>query len=173
MKYLFHVILSLGFAAAEAADADYPATFPNVLLTTARFVTWPAGALAPDSFVLCYRSDDPDAPSLQGLAGMRVQGRAVRLLALNAPSDALTCQILYLSARSDRARYLEAVAMRPVLTIGADAAILDDGAHLALLRAAPLIRTAVNVPALQRSGLRMDARLLLIARPRSGAAARQ
>ena len=163
MKYLFHAILSLSLAAAEAADAPYPSAFPTVLLTAARFVTWPAGALQPDAFLLCFRSDEPDAPALQGLAGSRVQGRAVRLQAIEVPGDALICQILYLSAAADRARFLEAVALRPVLTIGRDAAILNDGAHLALLRAPQHTLTAVNALALQRSGLRMDARLLRIA----------
>ncbi len=162
------VILALGLSAASVSAVDTAVRSPvitSALLSALRFAAWPVGALEPDLFVLCYRGPEALDASLQPLAGVRVQGRAIELRRLDSPNRALACHALYLPAAStERDRYIEAVALRPVLTVGDDVAMLGLGGNLALLPAGGRLRPAVNTDAVQRSGLRVDARLLRVAR---------
>lgn len=159
------VVAAAAPSSVAAPPAAAPALLADALLNTLRFVSWPEDAVDGEQFVLCYPADAAAAPSLAPLEGRPLQERRLQLRKLDTPARALGCQALFLPRGcAARERYIEAVALRPVLTIGDDVDALAFGANLALLRTAARLRPAVNTDALQRSGLRVDARLLRVAR---------
>ncbi|MBI3768336.1 MAG: YfiR family protein [Deltaproteobacteria bacterium] len=139
------------------------------LLNFARFVEWPdAGfATATAPFAICVLGSDPFGSTLdETLAGETIAGRNLVTRRIAHPTDATTCQIVFTGA-SETTRLpaiVDALAGRPVLTVGDETAFTQRGGMISFRLEQSTVRIDVNPEAIRRSGLSMSSQLLRLAR---------
>jgi hypothetical protein len=170
--------LALAFAgAAPAADVpeelEVKAAF---ILNFVRLVNWSADRLDKESgeLVICALSgSELFIPLRDAAAGRCVAGRPVVVRAERTP-DPLRCHAFVLDAAQYGATSarLGVAATRdaPVLTVGNGPGFLDMGGMFELVVRGRKVEFDVSLPAVQRSGLEVSARLLLLARNLRGGA---
>jgi len=161
--------LSLGMGATLAqsvAIAETPLSPAAIVMGMLGYTSWPGPAR---TLKLCVSRGAPDAAAL---AGAIEQARATRALELaiievdQVPASA--CDLVYFDgwdAELQR-KALRALAARPVLSIGWGAEFCSDGGLFCLERGEAQTRFEVNLDAVARSGLRVNALVLRLAKPR-------
>jgi hypothetical protein len=91
----------------------------------APFVTWPSTLPPGGAFTICSVGSDRVAALLpQVTEGQRIDGRPIRVLALEEASLPGECQIVYVAASANAAAILDALHGKPVLTVTS-----GDGRH--------------------------------------------
>jgi hypothetical protein len=162
-------------AAGDAAAPKGPAgsepgrsTVTTVVAGIVSYTRWPAETR---SIRLCTLGQGRGVDELQasadlGSAQLSVQVRAVSDTALDE------CDAIYVgSLATDAARrLLRRTVGRPVLMIGEGQEFCTDGGMFCLQPGAPAVGFAVNLDAVARSGLKVNPRVLRIARQTSGSA---
>lgn len=140
------------------------------LYNFSNFVSWPGEAFArrDEPFDYCIVRRGRVEKTLASLIdGERVDGHPLRLRLVEPRADALSgCKLLYLTGLDkDRIqRYLGLVGDLPVLTVADVADFADDGGMVALVRERRKIRMRINLRQAIDKGLRLNARLLQLAR---------
>jgi len=134
----------------------------------AQFVDWPEAAWDDLKQVeFCVVASAPLGRELeQFVRGESLRGRPLAIRELG-PEDAVdTCQILVLTARSNRAagELLKQASTRPILTIGDSEGFLDAGGIIRLKVVDRRVRFDVDVAHARRAGLRISSQLLNLAR---------
>lgn len=169
-----------GFAAALALAAQQSAygepaspmseyeAKARILEQFTKFVEWPEPQGPADSpFALCILGNDPFGPYLKRATDDRKMGsHPIVVRPLANPDDALQCQLIFV-ARSERAALARLAAKtdgKPVLTVGDGAGFAEQGLLLNFYLASEHVRFEANPRAIQRSGLKVSARLLKLAR---------
>ena len=169
-----------GCAAALALAAQQPAyAEPAVPMTEyeakarileqfTRFIEWPEAVVPGESsFALCILGSDPFGPHLQrATAGRKVGSHPIVIRPLENPDDAGQCQMIFV-ARGERAalaRVTAKTAGKPVLTVGDGAGFAEQGLLLNFYLSSESVHFEANPRAIQRSGLKVSARLLKLAR---------
>jgi hypothetical protein len=113
--------VAAGPAAADEADTLALEVKATYLYKLPPFITWPAEAFpSPTSpFTLCVVGKDPFGDVLdKAVAGKRLMERPVAVLRLDAAAPNSSCQLMYIAAAPEAARYdLDAIAGSPVLTV--------------------------------------------------------
>ncbi len=153
--------------AASVPDYQIKAVY---LYNFSNFVTWPGKAIgrrdAPFDYCIVRRGRvEKTLASL--IDGERVDGHPLRLRLVEPSADALSgCKLLYLTGldKERMRRYLGLVADLPVLTVADVGDFADDGGMVALVRERRKIRMRINLRQASDRGLRMNARLLQLAR---------
>ncbi|MEW6322185.1 MAG: YfiR family protein [Acidobacteriota bacterium] len=133
-----------------------------------RFVEWPADAFADRKapVVLCLAGTDPFGDLLDGqLAGKTAGERPFRIVRLAAGAPP-ACHILFVGAseRERTARWLDAHAGRPVLTIGDMSGFARDGGVANFVVESSRVRFEFNTAAADRARLKVSSKLLALAR---------
>jgi len=131
-----------------------------------QFVEWPAEAFQQSRTVdLCVLQPNPFGSELDQLAtGESLNGRPLRVRAVNTIDGLQGCHALFAGARSElAAAALKAVAGRPVLTVGESDQFLASGGIIALKVVDRRVRFEVNTGNAQKAGLRISAQLLNLA----------
>lgn len=174
-------ILVLGTLAAIAAStsagavgADGPTEYELkavFLYNFTKYVTWPPGALDPDSpLTLCVLGNDPFGRVLDDtIRGETVQDHALATRRLARVEESGGCHLLFVSrsANGELPRVLDYVARAPVLTVGEVETFTGRGGMIALRNEDNRIRLEFNVEAAERAGLRLSSQLLKLGRVRS------
>lgn len=170
--------LALAFAAPTQAagvpeELEVKAAF---ILNFIRLVTWTAERVEKENgeLVICALSgSELLIPLRSAAAGRCVAGRAVSVRAERTP-DPLRCHALIIDAAqygSTAARLgIAATKEAPVLTVGNGPGFLEMGGMFELAVRDRKVEFEVSLPAVQRSGLEVSARLLLLARNLRGGA---
>lgn len=132
-----------------------------------RFIEWPRGAPASGPFVIGVLGDDPFRGYLDRMAaGRKIKGRPVEIRRFRDLRDVDACQVVFISS-SERAR-LQAVLARtgphPILTVGDSSGFASAGVLVNFYTAGDTVRFEMNESAIERSGLRVSAKLLKLAR---------
>jgi hypothetical protein len=148
--------------------ADVNQTKANMLWNIAKFVEWPA---LPDDkgtpLVFTILGEDDLAANLAGLLSSRtVNGRPVFVRFARRPQDARGSQILYLAAsESERMTVvLAAVDSAAVLTVSDAPGFAEHGGMVGFATDGTRVRFEVNRNQAERSGLKLSAKLLSLAR---------
>jgi hypothetical protein len=145
-------------------EDDVKAAF---LFNFTKFVEWPPGAFTgtSDPLNVCVTGDAAVLRAVEGaIAGERVEGRPLTLVA-PPPPDAAGCHILYLGrGAADRARLMAAAVKRPVLVVGDSPEVLQQGAAIAFLVEERRVRFDIDPAAATRAGLKVSSKLLRVAR---------
>jgi hypothetical protein len=136
-----------------------------------RFIEWPSEAFTEDPgapFVIGVLGRDPFGAYLDTLAASRpIKGRkvVVRRLAGSAESGAC-CHVLFISSSEVArvAQIVERTAGKPVLTVGDTSGYAEKGVLINLYEDRGRIGFEVNEPAVRRSGLRFNSKLMRLAR---------
>jgi YfiR/HmsC-like len=167
-------LLALTFTAREAAaqsgsfeEYEVKAAF---LYNFAKFVEWPAASF-PDAaapLALCIHGPDPFGPFLDTLVqGEAIGGRRL-VVERGRPAERLRgCHVLFV-ARAERERYAELLAGlegASVLTVGEGPGFLTAGGLFRFVLEGGKVRFEANLPAIERSSLKVSSKLLRVARP--------
>lgn len=134
-----------------------------------KFVEWPASAFpTPTSpFQVCIWGHSPLQEKLQLLDGRETQGRIIRVRNLGNAEGGQGCHILVLSEPDDTQhdQLLAELGKYAILTIGESADFVRHGGMINLfVTPEMLVQFSVNLEAAQRSGLKIGARMLKLAR---------
>jgi len=133
-----------------------------------KFVAWPgATANSGEPLVIAVFGRDPFGRVLdQTVQGRLVQGRPVIVRRPTRIEDLLPCQILFVSSseKNGLARILQAVGGAGVLVVGETDGFLRLGGAIAFSVEQEKVRFEINEEAARRNGLRIDSRLLTLAK---------
>jgi hypothetical protein len=159
------LLLVAGLArAAPAPEYQVKAAF---LFNFAKFVDWPAGALARQSSMnVCVLGEDPFGPILnRTVEGKTVHDRPIRVARVADLSDVAQCHVLFISASEQRElpRLLPAIARLGILTVSDSARFVQDGGMIGFTRDDNRVRFEINNDAAERAGLRISSQLLKLA----------
>lgn len=135
-----------------------------------RFVAWPDSAFASTTaaFVVCVWGSGPLASRLEQVISRRpIRDRSVRVLHVASADKLLPCHILYV-ATLDRDVVREIVAAtrgRPLLSVGDQPGFAEQGMLINLvLDHEGFVRFEINRETARRSGLKISAKLMRLAR---------
>lgn len=153
-------------AAVNAADAATDiAVKAAFLYNFARFGEWllPAGA----TLILCVEGDDQVAAALvETVRGQQISSHALEVRRGQDSAHWNSCQLLFLADTSTGrlAGALDAVKKLPVMTVSDGKDFAQSGGIIELYVEAGRMRFAINLDAMESSGLRISSRLLGLAK---------
>jgi hypothetical protein len=131
-------------------------------------VDWPeAFEYSDEPMVIAIFGKDPFGPVLERtLHGRLVRGRSVIIRRPTRIEDLLPCQILFVSSSEQNrlAAILRALRGASVLTVGEAEGFLQVGGMIAFLVEHDKVRFEINEDAARRNRLRIDSRLLTLAK---------
>ena len=146
----------------RAAEYDVKAAF---LLNFTRFVEWPKATAehVESSFAICILGEDPFGDSLTRItAGESSDGRPITIRHIRKWPD--TCDVLFIPASHASQAAALAQVGPGVLTIGEIPDFLSYGGMISFVIDDHRVRFDINRQAVERSGLKMSARLFGVAR---------
>ena len=148
----------------ESLEAEVRAVY---LYNFARYITWPDSAFpnARTPIRICVQGSDSFGDALdRAVAGETVNGRALEAIRLRSGEGVTGCHILYLALSEERRLSSSLAAARgPLATVGAHDRFLEHGGMIRFRRVDNRVRFDINLRSLERSGLRVSARLLGVA----------
>lgn len=168
------LLVALTFVAAAAcASATYAQSREyNVkaayIYNFARYVTWPEVDSEPD-FVIGVMGGNPFGNALHKIAVKKtVRGKRIRIREFRSLADYVDCDILFAAQTLDSSA-LAAITRqtdnRPVLVVAESKGFCESGGTVNFSRTAEgTVGIEINIDALQRRNLRVDAKLLKLAR---------
>ena len=148
-------------AAAQDVSKEYrvKATF---LYNFVKFVEWPTRA-ASGPIVICVAGRNPFGSFLADtVRGESVQGRTIEIRTILEPDP--DCHMVFVAAGAATSAYLHAAIGTPTLTVGEAPGFIEQGGLTRFYLDAGTVRFEINREAAERSGIRISARLLQLAR---------
>lgn len=137
-----------------------------VLYHLTQFVDWP-GKDGWEVYRICVAGSPGTSTSLVHLAqGKLVGSHPIRISRITGPSEARSCQILFIAAcpKPRLQQYLTSVRDAGILTIGEQPGFVDLGGMIELFLQGPRIGLTLNPEAIQRSHLTVSSKLLRLDR---------
>jgi hypothetical protein len=137
-----------------------------LLLNFARYIEWPASVWRSpaDPVRVCVIGNDPFHGALSmTLSGHTAQDRPLVYENIRTASQALDCQIVFVSSEADdeRSKILEVLREKPVVTVGeGDNFIEQGGMILFRLSDEGKVQFEVNLPAVKSANVKMSSRML-------------
>jgi hypothetical protein len=161
--------LACSFASAvEAPESQIKATF---LYNFAKFTEWSTEKLATGSkgLTICLLGEDPFRGSLDNLIkGKSVKSRPIEVRQIDSLEAAKECELLFVSQTETQnfVKNKQALRARPILTVGEAANFIDVGGQVQFFIEENKVRFEIDVAAVEKAGLKIDARVLNIAKIR-------
>ena len=154
---------------AAALEYELKAAF---LVSFANFVEWPAEAFRDEeeAVTIGVLGTDPFGPALDQIASQQsIRGRACLVRRCRDVADAAACHVLFISAgENDRLReILEPLVASPTLTVGESEDFIARGGIINFILEKDTVRFEINQTAAERAGLRIQSKLLRLAKPGS------
>jgi len=155
---------ALGQPAHAVTQADVEAVY---LYNFGKFVTWPsdqASGSAP--FVICTLGNEEFRSALDALAASEtLQGRKIAVRHLTSIAAVDGCHILFVahSEAAHLAKDLNAIKLKPILTVSDTSAFLDHGGMVQFVVQDKRVRFAVNLQTAQQAHLTVSSELLKVA----------
>lgn len=172
MRILAALMLATLLAGPARADSARPPPESEAVLKAAfifnfaKFTEWPAlSAGAP--IEACIYGDDAIAAALQEtVAGQSIVGHVIAVRATKDSAGFRLCHLLFIgSAEAQRVQAaLNSVSTMPVLTVSDGKGFAKTGGIIEMYVEEGRMRFAINVSAVERSGLHLSSRLLGLAR---------
>ena len=131
------------------------------------YTEWPANAFvsADAPLRVCIVGEDPFGSVLERTVhGEVIAGRRLVVERFPRPERLPQCHLVFVPRATPPVPILDAVATAPVLTIGESGAFADAGGIIVFVPESGRIRFEVNRTQAGRRGLRLNARLLQVAR---------
>lgn len=161
LTFLLLVMASHAYAALEENEVK-----ASVVYHLSLFTDWPPNSPRAENFNLCVLTENESmADTLSRLGGKTVKGVSLVVWRKQAVHDLRTCQMVYLGKMIDAARNraIARLAGQPVLTV-ANCDVQVAGAMVCLGISGERVYFDIDLPSVQRGGLRLDAKLLRFAR---------
>jgi len=150
-------------AAQQVLESSVKAAYLYKFLT---YVDWPATAFASAAspqVIGVMGADDVFADLQRLVAGRTVNGHPLVATRV-APGDSVELlHVLYIGRSAPAAAVLRTVATRPILTITDARSGLAEGSALNFVLVEGRVRFEASLPAAERAGLKLSARLLAVA----------
>lgn len=150
----------------EAASLEYQVK-AAYLLNFTRYVEWPASALpSTASLEICVFGDDPFGDALdQAVRGRRSQGRAIIVRRVQTEERAQSCHLVFLTDRAwnQRRHLIASLTRKGILTVGDSDQFVRSGGVIGFVISSETVRFAINLNAMERSGLKISSRMLSLA----------
>jgi hypothetical protein len=132
-----------------------------------RFIEWPRGAPNGGPFVIGVLGTDPFRGYLDKMAaGRKIKGRPVEIRRFRDIAAVDSCDVVFISS-SERGRLQAVLARtdsRPILTVADSNGFASSGVLVNFYTSGDTVRFEMNETAIERSGLRVSAKLLKLAR---------
>lgn len=160
-------------AGQGGASSEY-AVKAAFLYHFAQFVEWPAAAFrnANSPLVYCTIGTDPFAGELDStLKGKTIGARAIEVRHVRQTAEAQGCQIVFIGEGQKRQipGVLAELRGGPVLIVGESENFAEEGGTIGFVVEENKVRFEVNLETAERSGLRINAKLLALAKTVVGA----
>jgi hypothetical protein len=166
---IFGQLLIAKAAVAQTDSAGEYEIKAAMLYNLMQFVEWPSSAYAsaqsPD--VMCVLGWDPFGNSLTSLVSDKtVDGRPVQIRHVKNDQEVRACHVLYISSseRKHLSQILSNLTGASVLTVGEMSQFAERGGMVQFALEEKQVHFQVNLDAASRSGLKISARLLTLAR---------
>ena len=155
--------VSAAVIAQAITEAQVKAGF---LYNFAMFVEWPPPAKPNAPLVVAILGEERFADALRAIEGRVVNGRPIAVRFVDESDDLTACAILFVGAPDDRtaAAVLSRVGDSPVLTVGEAGRFTQLGGIVRLYTEHAKLRFEINLSRSQRVNLRINSRLLSLAR---------
>jgi len=152
-------------AAQVSREYEIKAAF---LYKFTQFVEWPAEAIpaASSTINICVLGEDPFGRTLESIMDKIVGGRKLTIRRLTQLEGGPSCHVLFISS-SERKRMKEVVTSlgtSSVLTVGDMDRFAELGGMINLVTEQNRVRFDINVEAAEHARLKLDSRLLNLAR---------
>ena len=132
-----------------------------------RFIEWPRGASGSGPFIIGVLGTDPFRGFLDTRAtGRKIKGRPIEIRRFRDLAAVDSCHVVFISS-SERGRLAEVLARtasRPILTVADSNGFASSGVLVNFYTSGDTVRFEMNESAIERSGLRVSAKLLKLAR---------
>jgi hypothetical protein len=168
------VLVILGFTPKLVAAADSPDTLEyrvkaGYLFNFAKYVEWPANALAANNDpIIIGVLDKSDAAAViqQVLANKLVNDRPIIVKAVSAPSVTDNCHILFVSrtANYSPADLKQALGAAATLLVGESDQFAEGGGMIGFIRENESLRVTLNLESVSEAGLKVSSKLASVAR---------
>lgn len=161
-------ILAARPIAALAEDLE-PAVKAEFIDRFTSFIEWPAETFPTDDspFVIGVTGDHPVAAHLRRMAEERtIKGRQILIRKLNSLDDLDGCHVVFIAGRTEAelSDILARTSTKPILTIADTPGFAQRGVLINLYRERKRVRFEINRDAAKRSGLKLSAKLLKLAK---------
>ena len=152
-------------AIAPASEYQLKAAY---FVNFARYIEWPADAFASVSspLTLCVLEPNPFGDTLARLVeDEAIQNRPVEVRVVANSTQAKSCHLLFVSTRqqANAGTILSQLEDSPIVTVGEVASFNSSGGAIKLVTIGGRVRFEINLPAVERRGIRMSSRLLGLA----------
>lgn len=146
--------------AQEDASPEYRVK-AEYLVNLIKYVEWPNAVLGP--LLVCVAGQNPFGTTLDNFVRNETfRGAPVQARVILEPDPA--CNLVFAPRTSNVLVYLRASAGMPVLTVGETPRFLEQGGMIRFYPDGANVRFDINRDAAERAGLRINARLLELAR---------
>jgi len=135
------------------------------LYNLGRMVEWPEGANSGD-LVMCFFGEESFGNELDSLKGKSVKGRDLKFRRDVQLETIEQCHILFIgeAEQENLEDIIFALNDLPVLTVGESDSFAENGGIVNLPQIKGRIRIEINIKAAQRVGLKMNSKLLALAK---------
>ena len=158
----FAVSASAGAQRVEAPEASVKAAF---LYKFAGYVEWPPGSGAGEPFTIGVLDSDAVAEELEKLVpGRTVAGRPVAVRRLRRGEPMAGVQLLFAGGETPDANAIRAAQVQGALVVTESRGGLAAGSAINFVMAGDHVGFEVSLEGAERSGLRISARMLAVAR---------
>jgi hypothetical protein len=153
---------------AEGSPSDYEVK-AAYLYQFGKFIEWPErdSTRAAADFSICVLGTDPFGAKLdQTVAGRTIQDKPVTIRRLSAVSEALTCNVLFISSseRSRLPQILKVVEAESILTVADMRDFVSRGGMIDFQLINNRVVFEVDLPAVERASLKISSQLLKVAK---------
>ena len=139
------------------------------LLNFAKFVEWPANVFqnAKAPITVCIFGHDPFGNALdETMRGKQINNRELLARRINEPAGLKDCQLVFVSENEEKRlpEILNRLNGASVLVVGEAGDFAERGGSVQFFLENNRVRFAVNVDAVQRAGLTVSSKLLVLAK---------
>jgi hypothetical protein len=174
LQKIYPIIIALCLIASALAAAE-PTAAPTeyqvkaaMLFNIAKFVEWPEGTFGSPAapIIIGILGENPFESALDAARDRSVRGRKIQLRHFTSVEDVTGCHILFIS-RSEKRNLLEilrALGENALLLVGDMEEFAQRGGMINLALQNESVTLEINVDALNRAGIKVNSRLLNVAR---------
>lgn len=152
--------------AVEALEYEIKATY---LYNFAKFIEWPDGKFEKYPIYLCVMGQESMVSNLKKLAKDKfVKNRPLEIRQTNSLDEARSCHILFIGAVETKnlPEILRKLRLEKILSVGDIPDFIEHGGQIQFFVKENKVGFEINLPAVELTGLKIDARVLNIAKVR-------
>lgn len=158
------VLLFSQYVIADDADIEYKVK-AGYLYNFTKFITWPEDKS--ETFNLCIVGEDPFGDLIDPIEQRSAFGRPIKLFRFNSLNKGQRCHILFISASiKDNLLLKGMLVIHDVdksLSVGESDGFATQGGMIGFVNRQGKIKLQINLKTLQRSDLKISAKLLEVA----------